>query len=521
MATAEKTSNLPEFPCTSCGKLFQRRPGGRSTCKASCKKKRQRTQAAPQATAKEKKIERRKTRLLENAFGYWFIEQAERAGTVQTYHGIDAAGLHQIYALHNYRKKRFGWVDKGHGKDTYHLCHVQGLKGRDGSTGLTTSLNLFTGLDYLNQQHGDKPVNSWAGESIPKSARKRKWDVTDDMTRGQVLEKIAAYLGPELDTFLDELDKMPQRTARLRLARTVFKHQGNDRYEPLDRRYTLAELEALKLEELQAMDATQNGRVSIKAFIISNSPTDSQLGVLHDELLRFSDVLAEGKHRNNCRFMLSLVRVLGSYLAQIKDAQGKARNRFLDFPNATWAPLQHLCHERPWRTPASLLDDDLQSLLHGVYDKKGREVKPGIIPTAQNALQGVEIDREYTQNRLVKRLVAQSLVPVVQAPDKDSWEACGSNWLNYIDNLYTSFEGTWQALLDLGICTDEQVFAAQDGVLLGLHTAVEQGREQYRNDRMYTVFGVQFQRYPAYLEFPPVEVEPYQSLGNVTLPLAA
>ncbi|MCA4961921.1 hypothetical protein [Pseudomonas sp. Y24-6] len=508
MATAEKTSNLPEFPCTSCGKLFQRRPGGRSTCKASCKKKRQRAAVAPQATAKEKKIKRRKERLLESAFGYWFIEQAKRAGTVQTYHGIDAAGLHQLHDQHNYRKKRHGWVEAGHGKDMFQLCHVQPLKGRDGSTGLTTSLNLFTGIAELNQQQGNKLVNSWAGASIPASARKRKWSITDDMTRDQVLEKIAAYLGPELDTFLDELANMPQRTARLRLARTVFKHQGDDLYESLDRRYTLAELETLKLEVLQAMDATQNGRVSIKAFIIGNCPTDSQLGVLHDELLRFSDVLPDGQHKDNCRFMLSLVRVLGSYLAQIKDAQGKARNRFLDLPNATWAPLQHLYHERPWRTPASLLAEDLESLLNGVYDAKGKELKPGIIPTAQSALQGLEIDQEYIQNRLAKRLVAQSLAPVVRAPDESSWKACGSNWLDYIDTLYASMEGTWQAFVDAGICTEGQVIAAQERVLWGLEAAVERARQHHRNQLRFTQYGIPFEGYPAYLEFPPVVAEP-------------
>jgi hypothetical protein len=150
-----------------------------------------------------------------------------------------------------------------------------------------------------------------------------------------------------------------------------------------------------------------------------------------------------------------------------------------------------------------LLADDLQSLIHGVYDKKGMEVKPGIIPTAQNALQGLEIDQEYIQNRLLKRLVAQSLVPVVRAPDQWSWEACGSNWISYIDNLYSSFEATWQVLLDLGICDESQLYAAQDGVLRSLYAAIERGREQYRNQ----LYGSQFQRYPAYLEFPPIEAD--------------
>lgn len=504
--TRESSSKQLEFACSHCGNMFQRRPGGRNTCSNSCRQAALRSQKSPQLTAKEKKVERRKARLLENAFGKWFIGQAERAGTVQTYHGIDAAGLHLLNYQHNYCKKRYGWVGKGSGKDVFHQCHVQALKGRDGSTGLTTSLNLFTGIAELNQQQGNKPVSSWAGNSLPKSARKRKWDVTEDMTRGEVLQKIADFLGPELDVFLDELEKMPQRTVQLRLAKTVFKRQGNDLYEPLDQRYTLAELESVTLDDLQIMDAIQTGRESVKTVIVANCPTDSQLGVLHDELLRFSDVLPEGKHRDNCRFMLSLVRVLGSYLAQIKDAQGKARGRF-DFPNATWSPLQHLYHERPWRTPASLLAEDLESLLNGLYDAKGEELKPGIIPTAQNALQGLEIDQEYIQNRLAKRLVAQSLVPVVRAPDESSWKACGSNWLDYIDTLYASLEGTWQAFVDTGICTEGQVIAAQERVLWGLEVAVGRARQYHRNQLCFTQYGVPFERYPAYLEFPPLTAE--------------
>lgn len=512
MATAESSNNQLEYPCTKCGTMFKRRPGGRATCSRACAKAKERQQKAPALTAREKKIERRKQRLLECSFGYWFLEQAERAGTVQTFHGITAYGLRQLYDQHNFRKKRFGWVGSGHGKDMYHLCHVQPLKGRDGSTGLTIPENLFTGIAELNQKQGNKPVNSWAGASLPATARQRKWNITDVMSRDEVLGKIAAYLGAELDIFLDELDVIPQRTARLRLARTVFKHQGDGLYEPLDRRYTLAELEALKLEDLQVMDATQNGREVIKAFTARNCPTDSQLGVLHDELLRFSDVLPDGQHKSNCQFMLSLVRVLGSYLAPINHAQGKARGRF-DFPNATWSPLQYCYHERPWRTPASLLAEDLESLLNGVYDAKGKELKPGIIPTAQNALQGLEIDQEYLQNRLLKRLVAQSLVPVVRAPDQWSWEACGSNWLSYIDHLYASFEGTWRSLQDAGMCTEEQVLDAQDAVLVNLDKAVESARQDYRNQPCYTSWHVPFKRFPRWLEFSPVAVE--------RLPLAA
>jgi len=69
---------------------------------------------------------------------------------------------------------------------------------------------------------------------------------------------------------------------------------------------------------------------------------------------------------------------------------------------------------------------------------------------------------------------------------------------------------------------------ARIGVLESLHAAIEKGRREYKNQscfkrtfrgKYYTSWG--FKGYPAYLEFPPVEVEPYLSQGNVTLPLTA
>ncbi len=508
--TTATTSNTQqrEYQCTNCHGMFQRRPGGRATCSSACAKALERHRKSPSLTAREKKIARRKERQLESAFGGWLIDQAIRAGTVQTYQGIDAEGLHRMDAQYTYTKKRFGWVEKGQGKDLFQLCHVQPLVGRDGSVGLTTPGNVFTGVALLNQKQGNKPVNAWAGASIPASALKRKWSIPEGATRAQVLQKIADFLGPELDTYLDELVKMPQRTVRLRLARAVYKHQGDEQFEPLDRRYTEAELQSLKLEELQSLDAKQRGLAAIKAFAISNCSTDSQLGVLHDELARFSDVLPDGMHKDNCRLMLKVVQVLGTYLVQVKHQQGTARSRFLMTGSNTWSPLVHLYHDRPWRTPVRLLAEDLDTLIHGVCDEKGKVIKPGVIPTAQHALQGVEIDRDYICNRLLKRLSVRTLDPVVAAPDEWSWEACGSNWLGYIDNLYATLEPTWQALRGVGLCTEDEILDAQDAVLFSLNVAVDKARKQYREQRKFTVYNMPFDRYPAWLEFSPVVLEP-------------
>ncbi|AHZ79983.1 MULTISPECIES: hypothetical protein [Pseudomonas] len=226
--------------------------------------------------------------------------------------------------------------------------------------------------------------------------------------------------------------------------------------------------------------------------------------MLHDELARFVDLLPDGQHRDNCKEMMKLVRLLGIYLVQINDKQGTARSRFLKKGEAEWSPLLHLYHDRPWRAPAQMLADDLDTLINGVYDSKGRELKPGIIPTGQMALQGLEIDLEHIRNRLMKRLVVRSLVPAVTAPDQWSWEANGSNWLNYIDNLYATFEPTWQALLEAGMCTETDILDAQDAMLVSLDKAVESARESYRNGRRFTIYGAPFDRYPQYLEFSPV-----------------
>jgi hypothetical protein len=505
MAAANNSNNQLEYPCTHCGAMFKRRPGGRATCTSACAKAAERQQKTPKLKAKEKKIAYRKQRLLECAFGFWLLDQARRAGTVQTFKGINSAGLHLLYQLHVYRKKRYGWVEGGHGKDLFQLCHVQPLKGRDGSIGLTIPENLFAGIARLNQQQSNKPVSHWAGASIPATARKRKWNITDDMTRDQVLQKLAAFLGPELDIFLDELEEIPHRTMRLCLARKVFKHQDDELYQPLNRRYTLAELEALGLDALQALDATQQWRTNIKGIDYSNCPTDSELGVLYDELARFSDLLPDGHHRNNCKEMLKLVRLLGIYLVQINDKQGTARSRFLKTGSATWSPLLYLHHDRPWRAPAQMLADDLETLINGVYDPKGRELKPGIIATAQMALQGLEIDLDHIRNRVMKRVVVQSLVPMVTAPDEWSWKASGSNWLSYIDKLYATFEPTWQALLDAGMCTEKQVLDAQDAMLVNLDKAVCSARQRYR-DRPCQWSNIAFKRFPQWLQFSPVEL---------------
>ena len=52
---------------------------------------------------------------------------------------------------------------------------------------------------------------------------------------------------------------------------------------------------------------------------------------------------------------------------------------------------------------------------------------------------------------------------------------------SYIDNLQASFEPTWQALLDVGLCTAAAVADARAIVVVNLSNAIEKARQEYRS----------------------------------------
>ncbi|MNR65458.1 hypothetical protein D3C85_1884990 [compost metagenome] len=63
-------------------------------------------------------------------------------------------------------------------------------------------------------------------------------------------------------------------------------------------------------------------------------------------------------------------------------------------------------------------------------------------------------------------------------------------------------------MLDIGLCTEVEILDAQDALLLNLEKAVEAARQQYREQRKYADYKIPFDRYPAWLEFSPVVIEP-------------
>ena len=462
-------------------------------------------QQAHRAKKPSKKVENRFAKFAKNTFWRWVIRECRKAGTVQILTGHTSVTLLALHLLSNAMYKCYGWSSDLK-TSLFNICHIQPRKGRGGHIGLLHPANLFIGCSTLNKRQSNKPVPADAGLRIPASALQQKWAVDQSDTDTAIAEKIRAFLGASLDSYLDQVPSI-DLDKRHTLARRIHnRQQKGTAIRPLDRHWTLGDLEALDIEELEQMDAHQRGKTTLSNFQ-PEVYTRAILCIYADELERVANTVT-GRHRDNCQVMLRLVRVLGLFLAQVEDlAQAedfthRQHGSFLKTVNASWAPVQYFHTQNPWKPSAQMLDADRQMLIKLITE------------AAFNALQGLSIPVEMLEKRLMKRMHLNTLVPVIEAPHLLAWQACGSNWRDYIANLYRSFEPTWEALLAVGACTIDEVAAARLGVLESLHAAIEKGRREYKNQscfkrtfrgKYYTDWG--FKGFPAYLEFPPIAPE--------------
>lgn len=459
-------------------------------------------QQAHRAKKPSKKVENRFAKLAKNTFWRWVARECREAGTVQVLTGHTPETLLALHSLSNAMSKCYGWSDD-HKTNLFNMCHIQPRNGRLDHVGLLHPANLFIGCSKLNRHQSNKPVPADAGLRIPVSALKRKWTVEQGDTNTAIVEKIRAFLGAALNTYLDQAPSIGLDKRHTLAQRIYNRQQKGAAVRNLDRRWTLRDLESqdLPFEVLEQMDAHQRGKTTTSKFQ-PEVYTRAILCIYADELERVANT-ATGRHRDNCQVMLRLVRVLGMYLAQTEDFTQRQHGSFLKPVNAAWAPLQYFNPQNPWKPSVRMLEPDRQALVKLITE------------AAFNALQGLSIPVEMLEAKLVRRMHLQSLVPVVEIPEQWGWEACGSNWDGYTSNLYSSFEGIWQALLDVGICTTDQITDARTGVLESLNAAIERGRRQHMNQsrfkrwyrgNYYDDWG--FKGYPAYLEFPPIAVEP-------------
>ena len=314
--TKKSNTRNYSYTCHTCNSSYVgRREQADKTkrfCKDSCRKAKSRQ--PDKATKRQSRIEDQFNRFCKSSFGQWIIRECIKANTVCIMMTHTTALLFELEQFHNRYYKCYGF-NPDEQKSVYHRCHIQARIGVDGSVGALHPINLFIGLWRPNQQAGNKFVSADAGLSIPAHKLQKKWQVAVGHTNQQVAKKVRALLGTEFIEYLAQSAALKLDTLHT-LARQIYnRQQKGTAVRELEDRCTLGQLEQLPLEQLELMDAHQRGKDSFTRFA-SDKHTRVSLCVYADELERMAAASPSQRHRDNCTFMLGLVRVLGIYIAQ-------------------------------------------------------------------------------------------------------------------------------------------------------------------------------------------------------------
>ncbi|MNM47235.1 hypothetical protein D3C81_581980 [compost metagenome] len=487
------------YICCQCGSEYNAKKyvdPSKRYCSTACKQKVHRAkQVSTKEVKRQSRIEEQFTRFCKSSFGQWVIRECVKANTVCIMMGHTTDSLFELEQFHNRYYKCYGF-NADERKSVYHRCHIQARKGVDGSVGALHPLNLVIALWLPNQQAGNRLISADAGLSIPAHKLAKKWQVALGDTNEQVAKKVRTLLGKEFIEYLAQSSAIKMDQVHTLAQRIYNRQQKDTAVKKLEQRYTLAQLEQESLENLEIMDAIQRGKSSVSSFK-PELYTRATLCVYADELERMAAVSPSQRHRDNCRFMLDLVRVLGIYIAQMETQQGIEHRSFLPMKDAEWKPLTYMNWQQPWGKPnQQRIDADHRMLIESITEH------------CYHALAGADIPRGLLRQRLLKRIDATNLVPSVQAPGRDRYEAFGT-WEKFTESLYADAEPVWQSLLALDLCTPEQVEEARTGLMWSLQGAIEKARHEYRNSECFkrTYKGKYYKRwgwkgYPAHLEYP-------------------
>ncbi|MFK3921209.1 hypothetical protein ACI2JC_16340 [Pseudomonas fulva] len=500
--TKKNNTRNYSYICSTCNSPYagRREQADKSKrfCKDSCRKAKSRQ--ADKATKRQPRIEDQFTRFCKSSFGQWVIRECIKANTACIMMGHTTSSLFELEQFHNRYYKCYGF-NPDEQKSVYHRCHIQARIGVNGSVGALHPLNLFIGLSRPNQQAGNKLVSTDAGLSIPAQKLQKKWQVAVGDTKQQVAKKVRALLGTEFIEYLAQSAALKLDTLHT-LARQIYnRQQKGTAVQELEEQYTLGQLEQLPLEHLELMDAHQRGKDSFTKFK-PELHTRASLCVYADELERMAVVSPSQRHRDNCTFMLGLVRVLGIYIAQRECPRDGGHKAFLPQARFEWQPLVYMNWQQPWGKPnQQLIDADHRLLIESITEH------------CYHALSGAYISKGLLRARLLKRLDVATLTPKVDAPDATGFEAFGC-WDKYIESLVGEAQPVWQAMLAVDLCTAKQVEDAHTGIRYSLYAAVDVARKRFKNSRRfqriykgtyYNDWG--WKGYPAHLEPPSILVD--------------
>lgn len=303
----------------------------------------------------------------------YIARECKRAGTVEILHFHTVESLESLFALRNYKYKCYGW-DSEKKTSKFDLCHIQPVSGKS-TVGLLHPLNLFVGSSLPNKVHGTKS-HPGVGLSIRRFDLQAKWLVSKEDSDKKVLDKVQRYLGPVLKEYAAN---NPIRTSqRFGLAKWIFNNDS-------EHRFTLAELERKSMMDLRKLRAQIEEREVYKVDLIAKRA----LLVYFDELTRFSDVLPEGNHKNDCAFLIDVLRVAITTLAVSYGEEGF--HSVVDTPAAVSV----------W-TPAVIKD---------YTEQRFSDFRDWLSFTAFETLQGCPLERGKVLNTLRSYIQVEELIP--------------------------------------------------------------------------------------------------------------
>ncbi|MBW4523554.1 MAG: hypothetical protein KME16_28435 [Scytolyngbya sp. HA4215-MV1] len=178
--TSKRTKVVRRPRCKHCSKQFRTTSIKAIYCTRECK----------QNAATAKKRVRYTERARDSAFFQTLAFEAQRAGTLEIFTGLDAESLAELYRLYAFklRANRFGEA-----KD-FELSHIAPSQGEN-TVGLYHPRNLTVAPKDMNRCHGTRHYGH--GLSIDRNKLNPRNTVERGETQKAIVQRIIKFIGPE------------------------------------------------------------------------------------------------------------------------------------------------------------------------------------------------------------------------------------------------------------------------------------------------------------------------------------
>jgi hypothetical protein len=286
MTTATPNKNKAERrpTCPHCKTRFRTSSITAIYCTRECK----------QNAATAKKRVRYTEKAGDSAFFQTLAFEAQRAGTLEVFTGLDAESLAELYHLYAFklRANRFGEA-----KD-FELSHIAPSQGED-TVGLYHPQNLIVAPKAMNRSHGHQHFGH--GLSIDRNKLNPRHTVERGETQKAIVQRIIKFIGPDVVAQASKLAGM-QPSKRVTVLTWLRAHldPSNSQHHTW-----LTGLDTMTTKALTALKASIEGKEGCDFKITTRAYT--QFEVLYRELERHA------QHRPELAQVVKVIHVAAGH----------------------------------------------------------------------------------------------------------------------------------------------------------------------------------------------------------------